>query len=268
MQFRGINVRLNYFTLAAVMATAWSMLFAVAGAHATDTDVNAVVCNPQTAGSSIDVGEPKSDSVVNQPVTTFRGTVSDATHVDVEVDGKYDSTFTVAPGQTSFTVDVRLSLGTHTVTLTANDICQIRNDSDSVIITYERDAGSSNGGETPTEAGGGAVVGANGSPGSNGGLSQLPFIQPIKDFFVDVGRKAGFDSAFRRNGYSQGLIQSIVLFAALAILIAAEIAARRLVNQYPRLKKIKGMSEAASLRTVAWILRLMAFIVIILLMML
>ena len=79
-------------------AFAWPVL-------AVDTQIGAVVCGTGSPGASIDITQPTDDSVVNQAVTTFRGTVNNTSQITVEMDGDYVSTVAIgskaAPAKTA-----------------------------------------------------------------------------------------------------------------------------------------------------------------------
>jgi len=102
--------------------------------YAVDNQIGAVVCGAGSPGASIDITQPTDDSVVNQAVTTFRGTLNNTSQIVVEIDGDYVSTVAIGSNQTDFATDISLSEGTHTIVMTANDICGVQDASDSVVI--------------------------------------------------------------------------------------------------------------------------------------
>lgn len=117
-------------------------------ASAQSTSVNAVIC---AGSSSITIAEPVSDSVITEPMVVFKGTVSQASQIVIEVDGQYAGVEPLNIGQLSYEVTTQLPRGTHTITLTAVDSCGGTNTSASSIVTFTPPPSTpSDGGATPT----------------------------------------------------------------------------------------------------------------------
>jgi hypothetical protein len=88
---------------------------------------------------------------------------------------------------TSFTTTLELTPGTHTITLVANDVCQNRSGSDTIVITYEKKAAPAPGVSVPTDIGGGQG-GVHIYPEANQTSSDpVPILQPL----TSLGGKAG-----------------------------------------------------------------------------
>ncbi len=235
--------------------------------RAVDTGVNAVICGQDAPGASIDITQPNDDSIVNQPASTFRGTVANATQIEVEIDGQYDSTVTIAYNQATFAIDLSLTEGTHTVKLTANDVCQVKNASDSIVITYQPVDEPSDGGSTPTDVDGGTVVDPDGpapTPSDGPWFERSPLLKGVTEFVADVGRLLGIDRPFVGDGPVLGIIRTTSVLGALFVIAMAGALAPWVQQRVPRLRSPFGMTTTASHRLVTWLLRLSAFIVIVL----
>lgn len=185
-------------TLLSLVAIALALLFSPVGvAHAKDNDVNVAVCTG-SEGSTITITQPISDSVINQPVTTFRGAVTNATQIEIEIDGVYASSVPIGSNQATYVTDITLTSGTHTIKLIANDVCQHSNDSASVVLTYEPETGISNGGITPTDVQGGVVIGSDQGSTSQDPvpfqLENFPVVGTVYKALIDFGRLIGVDA--------------------------------------------------------------------------
>jgi|GEM_PF-4798554 len=119
-------------------------------AHAYGTTITTVVCGPLT-GSMVSITSPASDSTVNQASFLVSGMVSGATQIEVRIDDVYNSTIPVSVGQTQYLVTVTLTTGTHTIKVIANDICAVKNDEASLVVTYQPSVVPTPGSEVPTE---------------------------------------------------------------------------------------------------------------------
>lgn len=146
------------------------------------TTVGATVCS---TGSSVALIKPEGDSVVTSPTVALEGAVDQASQIEIHIDGAFDSVIPLSAGQTSFTGTVELSGGTHTITVTAVDLCSGNSATDSAVVTYEVPPQTpSTGGDTPTTAGGVTYSGESvaQSSASNTGTGILDAVLvPIKD---------------------------------------------------------------------------------------
>lgn len=114
--------------------------------------VGAVICEES---SQITLTKPVSDSVVTTSTVTLEGSVDQAGQIEIKVDGMYDSTIPLSIGQKSFTGFVQLEPGTHTITITAINICQGENGVTEAVVTYQPSPQApSKGVDTPTTVGG------------------------------------------------------------------------------------------------------------------
>lgn len=118
------------------------------------TNLTVSICG-SSAGSGLTITTPVSDSVVNQATITLSGTVLNATQIEVRVDGQYSSTIPLNASDVSYTMQLTLTVGTHTILLTANDVCGISNASSQTVVTYQPGATQTTGSATPTNSGGG-----------------------------------------------------------------------------------------------------------------
>lgn len=182
--------------------------FAVSG----DTELQAVVCGSQ--GSDISISSPQTDSVVNNPTVDIEGSVSHATQIEISVDGQYSQTQPVASDQTSFQASVNITTGTHTIHLVANDVCQVRNGSSSVVITFDPNSNPGTGNETPTTVdSGGVIVGPNDAtiPEDKAStyqkLRNAVVIGPILQQLENAFHVTGLDSTVAQGGVATSVIR-------------------------------------------------------------
>lgn len=120
-----------------------ALLFAIAtptSLHAATTQVDVLICNPNTT-AQLTITTPPSDSTTSHPVVTIEGNALYTSQIEVYVDGGYNKTIALATGVTAFNTNVRLSPGTHTITLTAIDICGNAHDTKHIVITYQPGVG-------------------------------------------------------------------------------------------------------------------------------
>jgi len=117
-------------------------------ANAANTIVTAIVCS--TAGSTITLSQPVSDSVVNNPNITLSGTVTQATAVAVYVDGIHRSTTNLDAIGQPFSTSVAVSAGTHEIRVTSQDICNNQDGIAIAVITYQPGAVPTQGPSVPT----------------------------------------------------------------------------------------------------------------------
>lgn len=128
-------------------------------------DVHAIICrNPST----VTISSPGNDTILKNGTVSLAGVVSQASQLEVSIDGQYDSTIPVAYTSTTYSGSVRLTLGTHTIKVVSVDICQLGNADATVVVTYQPDIlKQSEGVNVPTEIGnmpGVRVEGAAQSP--------------------------------------------------------------------------------------------------------
>lgn len=263
MPWRAESIRKRLFLVGMIAAT---LLFthALAGpVSATDNNVSAVICGDDATGASIDVTQPNDDSIVTQPTTTFRGTVTNATQIEVKVDGQYTATLAVGFNQATFMVDLTLAEGTHTVMFTANDICLVADASDNVVITYQAATEPSDGGSVPTDVGEGTVVGAGDDEtdteqvSKNGWSRSIPVIgEPIDDLIGNIVRAAGIDDAVKGESPVVGIMRIGLTVVALSTVVMAGAIAPTVMQVSSGLWGIFGTSGRTPRRIVTWSIRI------------
>jgi hypothetical protein len=166
--------------------------------HAVSSSVNAAVCGAG-AGATLTIDSPQSDSVVNQPTVQVNGTVTDATQIEVSIDGQYNSTVPLSSGQTNYQTSVQLTTGTHTIALVANDVCQMQDANASVVVTYQSPANPGTGQQTPTDVNQGGGIEVGGQPIDQGdssapiGAENWPIIGPIIRLGYDAAENLDFE---------------------------------------------------------------------------
>lgn len=140
--------------------------FASASQIGAESLVQAIICRE---GATLLIAQPASDSVVVDTLLPLSGTVTQATQIEITIDGQFNGVVPLNAAATSFATTVQLSPGTHTIGLTAVDACQIANATDQVVVTYQMPPanGGSIGGQTVTAvpaAASGVVVGGAALP--------------------------------------------------------------------------------------------------------
>ena len=189
---RGSGIRKsNTFLLLSVGALLCALFVMVTGmkVSAQSTSVNAIIC---TAGSSVAINEPASDSIVTEPLIVLKGSVNQASQIVIEIDGEYSGVEPLAAGQNQYEITVQLPRGTHTIKLTAVDTCGGTNAAASSVITYTPPPSSpSDGGTTPTGVNDGTqpqdgvtISGESIEPVRSSSGSILP--APVTETFNDV----------------------------------------------------------------------------------
>ncbi len=115
--------------------------------------IGATVCAPS---STLTLAHPVSDSVVTESTVPLDGTVTQANQIVIKIDNVFDSIIPLTIGQTTFSSSVQLSVGTHTIEVTAVSTCPGASGSASSVVTYEAppQTSSSTGTATPTDVGG------------------------------------------------------------------------------------------------------------------
>lgn len=144
--------------------------------------IGATVC---TSASTITLTAPVSDSVVTDASVSIAGTVTQASQIEIQIDGTFDSILPLTIGQTSFSGTVQLTKGTHTITATAVSICPGASGSAAVVVTYEPAVETpSTGGQTGTntegdKSVGGVTINSEGSTITSPPQSGFGFFSPI-----------------------------------------------------------------------------------------
>lgn len=233
-------------------------------AVALDTEIGARVCGPNPGGALITITQPTDDSVVNQAVVTFRGTVAGASQIVVELDGNYNGTVALANNQTTFETDITLPQGTHTVAMRATEICGGADGTDSAVLTYQPAVQPSSGAVTET------AVGSNGTPTGvvisddpiaesslSRAIEQLPVIGPIVNFGANLATTIGLDTTLAANQSSviAGIARVVVTVAGLTSIVLASTLAPVATKTIPGLAEVFTASSHRSMLYLGWVIR-------------
>ncbi len=151
----------------------------IAPLAAAQTAVGATIC---TDTSTVALEHPVSDSVVVNATVPVSGTVTQANQIEVRIDDMFDSVIPLSVGQTTFSDSVKVSPGTHTITVTALNVCAGSNGTASAVVTYTPPPQEpSTGTDTPTTAGGVMVGDDVDTQDSGNGPSLLErIVEPLK----------------------------------------------------------------------------------------
>lgn len=98
--------------------------------------IKATICDPD--GPEIHVSEPVSDSVVNMPYITIKGTTQRTSQIDVFVNNEYAHSTALALNN-PFNIEVSLGRGTNTIRLDAYYSCNQTKRSITLVLTYDPD---------------------------------------------------------------------------------------------------------------------------------
>ncbi|RYF72752.1 MAG: hypothetical protein EOO39_11600 [Cytophagaceae bacterium] len=179
--------RKSSFFFLAILFAALTLFFGGTPAHAqSSTSVNATIC---ASSSSVTISQPVSDSVVTEPVLTIRGTVKQASQIEVMIDDVYDGVIPLGDNQAIFESQLQLSPGTHTIRLKAIDYCQTADSVATVVVTYTQPPVSSSvGNQTDTATGDsqsqGVVIQAEAKDAPESGRNLLlpaVILEPLQD---------------------------------------------------------------------------------------
>lgn len=135
---RGLTVARNKFgfiLVAAVAAMVFAAGFSVDNAAAQKgSAIGATIC---AGASTITLDTPISDSLVTDAAVEITGSLTQASQVEVTIDGQYDSIIQLAIGQKTYEGTVQLTPGTHTIGVRAVNICPGTSGTASGVVTYE-----------------------------------------------------------------------------------------------------------------------------------
>lgn len=135
------------------------------------TEVKAVICRPS---STVSLSSPPSDSLSERAGVLVRGTVTQATQVELYVDDQFDRVVPLSSDEKSFEAELTMSPGTHTIRAVAIDFCQLKNGEGEVIVTYVPPGSGSVGADVPTELPGATIP--SGQQGVTGYAALLPVV--------------------------------------------------------------------------------------------
>jgi hypothetical protein len=236
----------------------------VVPAVAVDSQIGVSVCGANVPPADIDITQPLSDSVVGQSPVTFRGTVANATQIEIDINGQYSGTFALAANSMTFEKDVTLMVGTNTVTMTANAICGGQNASDSAVVTFQPATEPSGGGSTPTELDGSVTL--DGSPVEAEVIQdediaqvieQLPIIGAAVSVVSDFAAATGLEATIAGNNTTvvAGTARVALTVAALSSIVMASSVAPLAAQAIPGLSEAFNVHSHRSMLYLGWIVR-------------
>lgn len=232
-----------------------------ASAVSADTQIGVAVCGQDMTGSTIAINEPRDDSVINTSTVVLRGDIANTSQIEIRIDGNYSSTVAVGAEQRTFEVETALTSGTHTIELTAIDVCQVQESKDSVVVTYQPVDAPSSGDSVPTDVGG-VFVGPEATSGeltpasTSEGISNIPVIGAIAVGFERLFQEIGLDATLNGTTASVNTARVALTITALSTVVLASVIAPLVVQAAPFIPT--GQPAAARLRTfrqVRWGLR-------------
>lgn len=243
----------------AIFALACVLVFQMSSVvRAADTTVGAAICGTGAA-ATLTITDPPSDSVVDQPTVVVSGEVANATQIDISIDGDYDSTLPLSPGETNYQTSVQLTTGTHTIKLEANDVCQMQDATASVVVTYQARTTPGSGNETPTQVGEGVNVG--GQPIENNSqpidAESWPVVGPI----INLGRDLVRGLDFEIGNQPGSLWRSMLRFSFIVIGLAVALLGNAAITAWGWAKQPLSIRQQRGIRLFGILLVLVAFLV-------
>lgn len=240
------------------------MSFVGVGAAATDTSIGAKVCGDNPQPASVQITEPNDDSVTSQPTVTVRGTIERTSQVVIDIDGTYNNTVAIASDQTVFATDVTLSKGTHTVSVTAKELCGGPDGRDEIVLTYEPAVQPSTGGVTPTnvepspEQGGVFIGDAPIEPEDQPSvIDQIPLIgaavNAVQDFTAAIGLESTVLAA--NTPVAVGVARVGVTVVALTSVVMAGSLAPIAAQAVPGVSELFNVTSHRSMIYLGWVIR-------------
>jgi len=237
----------------------------VTATHATTSDVSAKVCNGSESTVLVTIDQPTSDSTISQPMVTLRGSTKDATQIAVYIDSSYVGVIPLGAKQTTYSYDLQLEAGTHTLSLEANGICG-GSARASTVVTFRAGASNSIGENVPTEIG---------APSSQDGLLIQPKVLDAGDrleeselfpgsnalrIFAD---KTGVAHTFSGSS-AKGTARVVAVAVAAAMIVYAGSIASIAAGSNARLKRYMKRNRRGYLTVSSTLLRLFAVVLLIL----
>lgn len=250
---------LRLSTLVVGLSLLWLPAMPVAATNS--SDIGVIVCGGAVPAAQIDITEPLSDSVITQADTTFRGTVANATQIDISVDGNYSQTVAVGTSDSSFETDLTLTEGTHTITATANGICGSAPALDSVVVTYQPEAETSGGSSTPTtvtDDGNGVVVGDGltlSDDHTATPLDRIPIVGPVVNAVTNFAQAVGLENTVNTTNVVVGVSRVGITVAALTSVVMASSLAPVAAQRLPGLSQVFNTTSHRSMLYLGWAIR-------------
>ncbi len=136
MEYARHNVRNSLIVTAVICAitvSAWLPLRAVA-----QTTIRAVVCSNIPA--DLTITSPLSGTTVAQNPVQISGTIARVSQIRLKLDGTYVKTVPTTPNDTTYNFMYSMPAGTHTLTLTGIDSCQLGDAEQSLVLTLNASA--------------------------------------------------------------------------------------------------------------------------------
>lgn len=235
-------------------------------AYAADTAIGVSICGQSLPATTISINEPVTDSVVNQSPVTVRGTISNTSQVEVDVDNQYSTTLAIGSNQTTFETDIALSQGTHTISVIANAICGGQDATNSIVLTYAPAVGEpTNGTTTPTQIDQHAVGETDPDTPSIPTndivqqIEQVPIIGGIVGSAYNFAAATGLSSTITKTNGVAGVTRVALTSVALtSVVLASSLApaATTIVAQAaPGLAHTFSLSAPRSLLYMGWVIR-------------
>lgn len=261
--------KLSWLSLAGLTAGTWLMCLVGASANALDGQVGVSVCGADAPSAQIDITQPLSDSVVGQSPVTFRGTVANASQIEIDINGSYSETFALAANATSFQTDISLPVGTSTVKMTANAICGGQDESDSVVVTFQPATEPTNGGTTPTVVDGAVTL--DGTPVVTEEIEKddiaeiiesLPIVGPVASAVSDFASMIGLEATVASNNTPvvAGTARVALTVVALSSIVMAGSAAPLAAQAVPGLSELFNVQSHRSMLYLGWVIRGVALV--------
>ncbi len=148
------------------------------------TTIGATVCADT---STITLTGPTDGGTITTSSVVVEGATTQASQVEIVIDGAFDSVLPLSIGQTTFSGTVQLSAGTHTIKATAVNLCGGSDASAEVTLTYEPiHSGGGDGGHEGTPGGVATEGGDSGVSGVASGVTvgavenQTGSLDPLK----------------------------------------------------------------------------------------
>lgn len=235
--------------LLAVVTSLLLTVFLASKTHAANLGV--VLCGGQ---STLTVTQPESDTVVTKSELAIKGSVGQAAQIEVLLDDEFNNVVPLDLGQTKYETIVQLTPGTHTIKLTAINMCDSGDDASvTLVVTYSPPPDRNADGEViinPTD-------GTDGNAQLNAPQGTGGWLEPLRGV-IDNGLQMLDIRSFHDTGrYSQlSVTRAIVLIIGI-YLIAFGPAIHMLVRFASTLPFIRSIEDKKSLRVKAarWSIR-------------
>ena len=229
-------------------------------------DIGVSICGDTVPPAMVGITQPVNDSVVNQPVVTFRGTVANTAMIETTIDGQYSSTVSVGPNDGTFEFNLTLAAGTHTIGVKANAVCGGQVATDSVVLTYQPVAAPSGGestptviGEDPAEATADGAVTTEAIPEDSivRQIERLPLIGAAVSIVSDFASVVGLESTVISGNAPAvaGVARVGVTVAALTSVVMASSLAPVAAQAIPGVSEVFNVSSHRSMIYLGWVIR-------------